>query len=317
MENSRLGNTDLYISRIGFGCAPIGGYDYGKVDDSESKRAILHAIDKGIKFFDTADVYGFGHAEELLGEALSLRKQNVIVATKFGVNWNENGHTWRDISPLRVMEAVDHSLKRLRRDFIDLYQVHWPEHNARMEDTYDALMNCQQHGKIKHIGFCNYDLASLKELQNKFRIDSLQNSYNLLNRTIETNLLEFCRIKGVSFIAHSSLARGFLSGKYSEEYQFDGPDTRSKSQYFSNQYRAEKSALLNALKRISLKYGKTLSQVAIRWVLDNDLVDCSLVGFKYVEQVDEILGSLDWKLTSEDYQHLALLTEPFLKTGLR
>lgn len=311
-----LGNTNEYISRIGFGCAAIGGYDYGKVNDNESIRAILVAIDSGINFFDTANVYGLGHAEEILGKALSLTKQELIIATKFGVNWDSKGNTWRDISPHRVIESVNDSLKRLKRDVIDLYQIHWPVRDTRVEDTLNALMFCKKQGKIKYIGCCNYDCSDLNEIQNILRIDSLQNSYNLLNRTIEKNILDYCKTQRISFISHSTLARGFLSGKYYEGFKFDGTDTRNESQYFSNKYINEKSELISAIKILSVKYGKTLSQVAARWILDNSLVDCSLIGLKNEKQVKEVIGMLDWKLFPEDYQSLSLLSNRFVDISL-
>jgi aryl-alcohol dehydrogenase-like predicted oxidoreductase len=316
MEYSRLGTTDLYISCVGFGCAPIGGYDYGKVDDSESIKAILTAIDHGINFFDTADVYGFGHSEEILGKALSLSKQDIIVATKFGINWDSDGKTWRDLSPKRVMDAVDNSLRRLKRDFVDLYQAHWPEKNTKTEDTFAVLMNCQKQGKIRYIGCSNYDLSALYEMRNIYRIESLQNPYNLLNRTIENNLLEYCKINRISFIAYSALARGFLSGKYGENCMFSGTDTRVKSKYFSNEYDDKKSLIISELKKIALNNEKTLSQIAIRWILDNLSVDCALVGLKNVEQVNDVVDSCGWKLSADDYERLSFLSEQFIETKL-
>ena len=156
MEYVKFGSTPLTISRIGVGCAAIGGYDYGKVDDRESVTAIRKAFDLGITFFDTADVYGFGHAEEILAQALGKHRAEVIVATKFGVSWEGKGRTTRDISAARVVEALEGSLRRLKLECIPLYQIHWHDFRTSLEETMQALKRCQEAGKVRFVGCCNF-----------------------------------------------------------------------------------------------------------------------------------------------------------------
>jgi len=174
MEYKKLGETDLEISRIGFGCWAIGGHGYGKVDDNESIEAIKKALDSGINFFDTADVYGFGHSEEILGKALGTQRNDVIIATKFGINWKENGHTFKDCSAKRVVKAVENSLRRLKIDTIPLYQIHWPDPNTTLQETMGALIDCQKSGKIRYIGSSNFNAGLIEQIQKIGRIESLQ-----------------------------------------------------------------------------------------------------------------------------------------------
>ena len=166
MEYKYIGNTINQITRIGFGCWAIGGHGYGNVSDDESIKSIQHAIDLGINFFDTADVYGFGHSEEILSKALGNKRHEVFIATKFGVAWDENGNTKKDCSPSRVVKALDASLKRLRIEIIPLYQIHWPDGTTNLDDTLDVLEKCQREGKIINIGCSNFSselLGSIKK----------------------------------------------------------------------------------------------------------------------------------------------------------
>ena len=229
MDYIRLGMTDLRISRIGFGCAPMGGYDYGKVIDDESIKAVRKALNSGINFFDTADIYGLGHAEEVLSRALGNDRHKVVIATKFGLAWDKEGNVTRDCSPNRVVAALESSLKRLKIDTIQLYQIHWTDSVTPIEETIGALLKCQQEGKVKYIGFSNVEPQLIEKAQKIGKIDSMQSSYNLLNRLAEREILPYCHAANIAFIAHSPLARGYLTGKYDEGQSFTATDTRCKS----------------------------------------------------------------------------------------
>jgi aryl-alcohol dehydrogenase-like predicted oxidoreductase len=311
MEYAKLGLTDLQVSRIGFGCWAIGGHGYGKVDDNESIEAVRKALDAGINFFDTADVYGFGHSEEILGKALGTQRNDVIIATKVGVNWNENGHTFKDCSAKRVVKALENSLRRLKIDSIPLYQIHWPDPNTTLQETIGALVDCQKSGKIRYIGSSNFNAGLIEQIQKIGRIESLQSSYNLLNRFVEKGIFQCCHKFSMAFMAHSPLARGFLSGKYKIGHKFLELDMRNESSYFSIEHLKEKKQLLDKMKEISERYGKTFSQVALRWLLDNPMVTCVVVGLKNINQVNENAASVDWRLSSEDFEDLCLLSQIF------
>ena len=312
MEFRQLGLTDHKISRLGFGCAPMGGYDYGKVNDRDSINAVRKALDLGVNFFDTADVYGFGHAEEILGSALGDERNKVIIATKFGLKWDKNGKVASDCSAKRVITALEDSLKRLKVDTITIYQIHWPNPETPIQETMEALVKCQKEGKIKHIGCSNFGKDLIENFQSYGLMESLESSYNLLDRSIEKNILSYCQESNMTFFAHSALARGFLTGKYSKGHHFVGSDTRNVSHYFSDNKNNEKQRLLNAMKEIARRYGKTVSQVAIRWVLDNPLVTSAIVGIKNINQLEGNIGSMDWRLSSDDVHNLSDLSQYFV-----
>ncbi len=305
MEYTRLGITDLEISRIGFGCWAIGGHGYGKVDDKESMEAVRKALDLGINFFDTADVYGFGHSEEILGKALGTKRNDVIIATKFGVHWDSAGRTFRDCSAKKVFEALDHSLKRLKVETILLYQIHWPDPHTPLPETMEALLQCQKAGKIKYIGLSNFEEGVIEPIQKIGRVESLQSCYNLIDRQVEKDILFCCQKFKMAFLAHTPLARGLLSAKYRAGHLFSEMDTRNRSHYFSGDQFHKNTKLLTTLRAIGERYSKTPSQVALRWILDNPMVSCAVVGIKSLEQLNENIGSVNWCLSSEDLESLS------------
>ena len=314
MEYTKLGLTDLRISRIGFGCWAIGGHGYGKVDDNESMETIRKALDLGVNFFDAADVYGFGHSEEILGKALGTRRKDVIIATKFGVNWDSRGDTFRDCSAKRVLEALENSLRRLGVGTISLYQIHWPDPRTPFEETMNALLRCQRDGKIKYIGCSNFGRSLIEQIQEIGRVESLQSSYNLLERSVEKDVLPCCHQFKMAFLAHTPLARGFLSGKYKPGHIFLRNDTRNRSLYFSKDKFDEKMRLVNTTRAMGERYGKTPSQAALRWILDNPMVTCVVVGSRNMNQVEENVGSVDWNLTQDDIESLDAQSQMFIYT---
>jgi aryl-alcohol dehydrogenase-like predicted oxidoreductase len=314
MEYQYLGRSDLNISRIGFGCWAIGGHGYGPVDDAGSIRAIHAALDQGINFFDTADVYGFGHSEEVLGRALGERKEQAIIATKFGVNWDNRGKTFKDSSPDRVFEAVDASLRRLRIDCIPLYQLHWHDGKTPIKDTLDALARCREQGKIRYIGCSNFTDSMLKEAVHFARIESLQLQFSLLERQRDVNLDHCANVLRMGILVYGVLGRGLLSGKYRNGATFGEGDTRSRDLNFHGSQLEQSLRLVNVLEQIGIKYHKKPSQVAIRWVLENPAISSALVGIKSVDQAAENAGSAGWRLDPEDMQCLARWSTPSATT---
>jgi aryl-alcohol dehydrogenase-like predicted oxidoreductase len=293
MEYQRLGLTDLKVSRIGFGCWAIGGHGYGNVDDSESIKAIHKALDLGINFFDTADVYGFGHSEEILGKALGGKRNDVIVATKFGVNWDENRRTFKDCSAKRIVEALDGSLRRLKIDCIPLYQIHWHDGKTPIEDVMEALFKCKEEGKIKYIGGSNFPFELTKEAMKTGMIDSIQLPYNFINKNWSDEIVHYVSALKLGVIAYQVLARGLLAGKFNENIQFGPQDTRAFDKDFQGSKFIKNLNIVRKMKKIALKYGKTTSQLAIRWVLDNPNVSCALVGALTQIQVVDNCGALE------------------------
>lgn len=308
MEYATLGKAGPSISRIGFGCGPAGGYDYGPVDEAEWCAAVRLAIERGVNFFDVADVYGFGRAEELLSHALAEKRRDVVIATKCGLTWNASGKVRRDLSRQSVLRALDASLRRLQIDTIPLYQIHWPDPAVPIEAVMETLARCQDEGKIRCLGVGNLSLDLLKRAYSVRPFDSQQVAFNLLSRDAELELFPWSEWADVSNIAHSGLARGFLAGREPGEKPFIGTDTRRNSPYFSPFGQLEKAQLLNAIRETSSKAGKPLPSVAIRWILDHPQIGAVLIGIKSRKQMEENLEAVGWRLAKDTHHLLSRLS---------
>lgn len=304
MEYRKLGLADLRISRIGFGCWAIGGHGYGKVDDRESIKAIQRALDLGINFFDTADVYGFGHSEEILSNALGSQKNNVIIATKFGLSWDEDGKIYKNCSPKRILEALEGSLRRLKMDCIPLYQIHWYDDITPISEIMETLKKCQEKGKIRYIGCSNFSLELILEAYKTRRIESLQVLYNIIKRNYEEDIIQCSEALQMGILVYGVLERGLFSGKYDFDTRFGDRDTRNKDENFQGESLRKNLQLVNEIKKISLSYNKTPAEVAIRWVLDNSNITCAITGIKNPKQIEDNVGALDWKLSKEDFDYI-------------
>ncbi len=290
------------ISRIGFGCWAIGGHGYGIVDDRESIKAIHKALDLGINFFDTADVYGFGHSEEILSKALGSQRDKVVVATKFGVNWDSNGNTYKDCSAKRIIEALEGSLGRLKIDCILLYQIHWHDENTPIEDVMGTLLKCRDAGKILHVGCCNFSKDLILKASKILRVESCQCLYNLANRQNENIIKYSSEELGINVLAYSVIGRGVLSAKYNKNSQFGENDTRIMDPDFHGVQYDKNILVAEKLSKIGKKYEKSPAQIAIRWVLENVNVTCAITGSKTPEQVSENVGSVGWSLEQNDME---------------
>ncbi len=310
MEYAELADTGLSLSRIGFGCWTISGHGWGPVDDADSIAAIHRALDLGVTFFDTADVYGLGHSEEILAAGLGERRKDVVIATKFGLNWDSQGTISRDISPTRVVEALEGSLRRLRLDCLPLFQIHWPDGETPIGETVDALQRCQQAGKVRHIGCCNFPLELIQEARRSGNIVSIQAAYNLLEKEIEASLLPYCEESGMAVLPYSPLAQGLLSGKYGTDSRFGDDDIRSRSRYFQPDRSGATRQVVQRLAQIAERHGKTPAQVALRWVLDRAGVTSAITGIRTVSQIEENVGATDWRLSPEDRESLTAAWSP-------
>lgn len=306
----KLAGLNNGLSCIGFGCWQLGSHGWGSISETEIVRAVHKAIENGITLFDTAPIYGLGHSEELLGKALGVKRKNIIIATKVGLIWNKNKTIFTkkiDSSPANINREIDMSLKRLRTDYIDIYQIHWYDPKTPIEDTLGALQKLKELGKIRLIGGCNLSLELLKESLKYSDVATLQAPYNLIDRHVEQNLLPFCREKGIGVLAYSPIARGLLSGKYNEKTQFPPDDHRNRSQdaYFSPDKLQANLKVVNRLKIVAQRLNKTPAQVAIRWVLENPGVTAAISGVKNVAQVEENVASSDFDLPQEDIVFLS------------
>jgi aryl-alcohol dehydrogenase-like predicted oxidoreductase len=301
MEFIELGHGGPRVSRVGFGCAAIGGHDYGAVDDMVSAKAVIAAIESGVTFFDAADVYGFGHAEDVLGSTLRASgSRDVVIATKVGVRWDDAGRTTRDLSPAWIRRAVDGSLRRLGVDCIDVYQLHWPDPSTSIEDTMGAMLTLRDQGKIRHIGCCNFDEALIERAMRIGTVVSNQLPYSIADRSRESTIRQNASKAEVPLIAYNVLAHGLLSGKYDARATFQGTDLRRRNPLFQPEVLSRALPIVDTIRSVAERCGRTPAQVAIRWVLQRAGVAVALAGAKRAEQARENAGGGNWTLPLEE-----------------
>ena len=305
MEYRKFG--DLEVSVIGYGAWGIGGAPFWKNEgDKKSIDSIKASFDQGINIFDTAPVYGFGHSEKLIGEALKPVRENVILATKCGLRWDKESLSAlrKDASRKSILEEIDQSLKRLGTDWIDLYQVHWPDVETSHQETMETLLEIQEQGKIRSIGVSNYSAVQIKECSQYAKIISLQPEYSLLAREIEKETVPLCIENDIGIIAYSPLSSGVLTGKYDKNTKFK--DWRGKGIIgtFSGEGYTENISKVDLLKVIALEEGKTCGQMAINWVLRQPGLTTALVGVKNPVQMEENLKSIGWQPSKENCEKI-------------
>ena len=307
MEYRTLGDSDLKVSVIGFGAWGIGGAPFWSNEgDASSARAIIKSYELGINFFDTAPVYGFGHSEELLGKTLKPFRENVIYATKCGLRWKNKtlGAITKNATRKSILEEIDLSLKRLDTDYIDLYQVHWPDVKTSQRETMEALLEIQRLGKIKFIGVSNYSVDQMREIKKFGKIVSLQPDYSLLNRSIEKETVPFCKENQIGVIAYSPLASGLLTGKYGKDAKFS--DWRGKGIIgcFSGSKFEKNMKKVEQLKTMGESMGKNCAQMAINWLVSQPKLTTALLGVKNEKQMEENIKALDWKLDLKQQEEI-------------
>ncbi len=301
MEHLSLAGGALQVSRVGFGCCPLGGHDWGTVDQEEILRAAHLALDDGINLFDTADVYGLGRSEEALARVLAVRRGDAVVATKFGVR-HAGGKTWFDNSPGWIRQACEDSLRRLSTDVIDVYQVHYWDAVTDWDDIFATLEELRSQGKIRWVGISNVPESMLALRNLPDFVVSFQMQHSLVDRDNELFIGQVQRQWGLSFWSWGSLAQGLLSGKYAPGQTFGDDDRRSRLVY-ENFHGAKAEANQTALVRLRAtaeRLGRTPAQVAIRFLLSTVPHSLALTGVKSVAQVKENAGALGWALSAED-----------------
>ena len=311
MIYKKLGQTDLEVSGIGFGAWGIGGAPFWNSEgDKKSERAILRAVDEGINFFDTAPVYGFGHSEELLGKTLEPVRDDVIIASKFGLIWKKEkvSSISRDCSRSSILKEIDLSLKRLRTDRIDLYQVHWPDSAVTQEETIETLLELQDKGKIRYFGVSNYSIEELNACMNVAQISSLQTQYSLLERSNDNEIIPFCREHHIGILAYSPLASGVLTGKYDKKTQFTDWRSRGILGQFSGAEYERNIDKVDRLKKVARKTNGTCARLAIKWLISQPVTASALVGVKNEKQVTENCKGIDCPL---EEKYLSIINEIF------
>jgi aryl-alcohol dehydrogenase-like predicted oxidoreductase len=295
MQYTQLGQTDLRVSTVAYGTWQFGG-DWGSFEAREAETAIRHALDLGINLFDTAQGYGFGISERVLGEALApelkSRRESIILATKGGLRM-QGQKLVRDASGVWLGQGVEKSLRNLGVDYIDIYQVHWPDHHTRCEETAHALGKLKDEGKIRYIGVSNFNTAEMAAFESVHKLDTLQPPYDLIRRDIERDILPYCQLHGIGVLVYGPMAHGLLAGHYTPQTTFSSDDWRSKNPVFQGESFARNLAVVERLKEVARQQGITVAQLAVAWVLTNPAVDVAIVGARHPQQLDETVKAAD------------------------
>jgi aryl-alcohol dehydrogenase-like predicted oxidoreductase len=308
MKTRQLGNSDLNITRIGFGAWAIGGSDWqfgwGHQDDADSVAAIHRALELGINWIDTAAVYGLGHSEEVVAKALAAWPcQRPYIFTKCARVWNEKREIATSLKAGSIRHECENSLRRLRVDTIDLYQIHWPAGDpAETEEGWTALANLQKQGKVRWIGVSNFNLEQLRLTRAIAPVTSLQPPYSLIRRDIEREILPCCQQNNIGVIAYSPMGSGLLTGAMSRERAAALPasDWRSRSPEFQEPRLSQNLALVDRLRAVAKRHGGNPGEFAIAWTLRHPAVTGAIVGARNAKQVDGVIRSADLDLTSAD-----------------
>lgn len=300
-----LGNSTLQVGRIGLGCMGISEFYGGTRDDSSHIETLHAAIDLGIDLFDTADMYGVGHNEQLLAKAFADRWDQVTVATKFGVQRGPKGE-WLGINgrPEYVKQACDKSLKRLGVDTIDLYYQHRPDPDVPVEDSVGAMKDLVEAGKVRFIGLSEFSAEQIRKAHAVHPVTALQTEYSLWTRDVEGEILPTCRELGIAFVAYAPLGRGFLTGAIPNREALDADDWRRDNPRFSDQALAENARFLELLRDIAARKGATEAQVALAWVLAQGEDVFIIPGTRRIERLKENLGAWKVQLTPEELSEI-------------
>jgi aryl-alcohol dehydrogenase-like predicted oxidoreductase len=303
METIHCDNIPTPISRIGLGTWAIGGLMWGGSDEAESIKTIQHAVDTGINLIDTAPVYGFGRSEEIVGKALAVggRRDRAVVATKVALEWMD-GNVYRNSTPERIRIEIEDSLRRLRTDRIDFYQVHWPDPLVPIEETAATLVDLQREGKILALGVSNYSPEQMDAWRRVAPLHSTQPPYNIFEREIEEEVLPYALQHGLIVLAYGAICRGLLSGKITANHKFQGDDLRLSDPKFQEPRRSQYLAAVERLKAHAEKrHGRSLLAFAIRWILDRGDTMTALWGARNASQLDAAEEAIGWRLSESDY----------------
>lgn len=310
MEYVKLKNTDISVSRLCMGGCPMGGYGWGFVSENAVIATVHRAIDGGINFFDTADTYGLGQSERTLAKALEGKRQNVIIATKFGVR-AEKGKTFYDNSPEYIEKALHDSLKRLSTDYIDLYQIHYRDKKTPLDAVVEILEKFKEQGKIRFYGLSNVHGEDFKEIEPfSGKFVSCQNEYSLVTRGNENDLLVNCNDLQLTPMTWGSLGQGVLTGKYNINSGFGINDRRSRDVYtnFHGDKLRKNIEIVENMKPLAEKYGVPLAALAVRFILEHIPDSISLVGAKNPSQIEGTMTAMDFRLSEEDLDFLEKIT---------
>jgi aryl-alcohol dehydrogenase-like predicted oxidoreductase len=297
MEAADVAGTPLKVSRVALGTWAIGGWMWGGTDDGNSVATIREALEHGVSIIDTAPVYGFGHSEEIVGKALAEGKlrSRVVIASKVGLQWLD-GMVFRNSSRDRIQQEIDDSLRRLRTDVIDIYQVHWPDPRVPIEETAEAMHMLLREGKIRAIGCSNFSVAEMDRFRQVAPLHVVQPPYNMFERGIESDILPYCLEHDITTLGYGALCRGLLSGRMRADTTFDGDDLRRNDPKFQSPRFAQYLDAVEQLDGLAAhRYGKRVIQLAVRWMLDQG-IDVALWGARRPDQLHPVDAIAGWSV---------------------
>jgi len=312
MQMRKLGSTDLVLTTVGLGTWAMGGpwqYGWGPQDDDEAVATIVTALDLGINWIDTAPVYGVGHSEELVGQALRQTKHKPFLATKCGRLWNEK----KELIPYLKRDSIrwecEASLRRLGVERIDLYQMHWPDPLQDIEEAWEEMALLAAEGKVRYLGVCNYNVEQLERVRKIYPVASLQPPYSLLRREAEKELLGYCAGHNIGVVAYSPMQRGLLTGRFSRERlaALAPDDHRRRMPEFQEPAFSASLELVEGLQKIAQRHGRTVAQLAISWVLRRPEMTAAIVGARRPGQIQETVKAADWNLNRSEIAEIEKL----------
>jgi len=321
MEYRKIGNSDLELSVITFGAWAAGGWMWGGTERQDSVKAIQAAFDQGVTSIDTAPVYGQGLSEEIVGEAIKdIPRDKVQILTKYGLRWdapvgefyfkskNNRGQEidiYKYAGKDNIIKECETSLKLLGTDYIDLYQIHWPDPSTPIEETMEAVSELIKQGKVRFAGVCNYNNEQLKVANSVVDIVSNQIPYSMVNRKIEEVTLPYCLANNKSILAYSPLERGLLTGKIKPGHKFSEGDHRAGHKFFTEENIVRTNAFLSKIKPIADEKGATLGQLVLRWTVERPGITVALVGARDAEQAIQNAKTMNFDLSSEEFNEIA------------
>jgi aryl-alcohol dehydrogenase-like predicted oxidoreductase len=314
MQTKQLGNSDLSLTALGIGAWAMGGngwaFGWGAQDDADSIAAIREALDRGLNWIDTAAVYGLGHSEEVVARALEGVTHKPYVFTKCERTWNDKREIVKCLKRDSIFREVEDSLRRLKVDVIDLYQMHWPEPDEDIEEGWTAMADLKSQGKVRHIGVSNFTVSQLKRAQKIAPITSLQPPYSLVSPEVGEEILPYCLQQNIGVIVYAPMKSGLLTGKMTRERVANLPedDFRKRALNFLEPHLSKNLALVEVLRKIGDQHGRTPGEVAIAWTLNNPAVTSAIVGMRNAAQVDGVIGAANFRLTHEEIAELEAVT---------
>ena len=327
MELRKLGNSDVMVTPMAFGAWAIGGWMWGGADEKDALDAVRSAYESGITSIDTAPAYGFGRSEELLSKALEgIPRNNYQILTKFGLNWSTSEgeyffdsvdndgkpfkmHKWA--SKEKVIRECEDCLRRLKTDYLDLFQIHWPDNTTPIHETFEAVKRLIEQGKVRAAGVCNYNTSQIDEALGTLLLASNQVPYSLVNRDIEKEVVPQAIKKGLGIIAYSPLQRGLLTGKIKPGHRFNQGDTREGNRFYSDDSIKKVNNLLEQIKPIAETHNANLAQLLINWTARRPGIACVLVGARNPEQVLDNARALSFNLSNEEVNTITALADQY------